>query len=43
MYLLVIFLPLFSFFIISLMGRFFGRTGSSLIAFSLMLFTMLFS
>lgn len=43
MYLLVIFLPLFSFFIISLMGRFFGRTGSSLIAFSLMLLTTLFS
>lgn len=41
MYLLVLFLPLLSFFVISLFGRYFGREGSSIIAFSLMLLTTL--
>ena len=43
MYLLVIYFPLLSFFLISFFGRFFGRQGSSLIAFFMMLFTMLIS
>lgn len=43
MYLLVVFLPLLSFLMISLFGRFFGRTGSSVISFILMLSTTLLS
>lgn len=43
MYLLVVFLPLLSFLMISFFGRFFGRTGSSLISFILMLVTTLIS
>lgn len=41
MYLLVLYFPLFSFLLISLFGRFFGRQGSSIIAFLLMFLTTL--
>jgi NADH:ubiquinone oxidoreductase subunit 5 (subunit L)/multisubunit Na+/H+ antiporter MnhA subunit len=43
MYLLVLYLPLLSFILLSLFGRFFGRSGSSIIAFFLMFFTTLIS
>lgn len=39
MYLLVLYLPLLSFIMLSLFGRFFGRSGSSIIAFFLMFLT----
>jgi NADH:ubiquinone oxidoreductase subunit 5 (subunit L)/multisubunit Na+/H+ antiporter MnhA subunit len=41
MYLLVLYFPLLSFLLISFFGRFFGRQGSSVIAFSLMFLTTL--
>ena len=43
MYLLVLYFPLLSFFLLSLFGRFFGRQGSAIIAFSLMFLTTLLS
>ncbi len=43
MYLLVLFLPLLSFFLVSLFGRFFGRPGSSVLSVVLMFFSVFVS